>query len=254
MRLMDHKNHAPRIGLPYRTREEELASGTNKIEKYLAAVQRAGGQPVPISLAASRDAVAGLASSLDGVVLTGSPADVEPSRYGAPRHIKCAKTDDDRERIDFALLENCFAGLKPVLAICYGIQSLNVFLSGTLIQDVPSEIGTKVVHSDDKQASTDLLHGIAIEPGSRIGEMIGAKEAVVNSSHHQAVLLPGRDLRITARAPDGVIEAVEWTGDENWVVGVQWHPERMIESDPLTQSLFGSLVREAAMRKAPAAL
>lgn len=251
---MDHKNHAPRIGVPYRTREEELASGTNKIEKYLAAVRTAGGQPVPVSLAASRDALAGLASSLDGIVLTGSPADVEPSRYGAPRHIKCAKTDDDRERVDFALLENCFGALKPVLAICYGIQSLNVFLSGTLIQDVPSEIGTKVVHSDDKEGAPDAHHVVTIETESRISRMAGAREMVVNSSHHQAILIPGRNLRITARAPDGVIEAVEWTSDENWVVGVQWHPERLMESDPLTRSLFGNLVKEAAMRKTPAAL
>ena len=251
---MDHKNQAPRIGVPYRTREEEVASGTNKIEKYLAAVRRAGGHPVPISLAASRYALAGLASSIDGVVLTGSPADVEPSRYGAPRHIKCAKTDDDRERIDFALLEDCFAARKPVLAICYGIQSLNVFMSGTLIQDVPSEIGTKIVHSDDKEGAPDVHHVVAIETESRISRMAGAQEMVVNSSHHQAILMLGRNLRITARAPDGVVEAVEWTGDENWVVGVQWHPERMMGSDPLTQSLFGNLVKEAAMRKAPAAL
>ncbi|HEY6444719.1 MAG TPA: gamma-glutamyl-gamma-aminobutyrate hydrolase family protein [Candidatus Acidoferrales bacterium] len=251
---MDRENQASRIGVPYRTREEEVASGTTKIEKYLAAVRRAGGQPVPISLAASLDALAGLASSLDGVVLTGSPADVEPSRYGAPRHIKCAKTDDDRERIDFALLENCFAARKPVLAICYGIQSLNVFLSGTLIQDVPSEIGTKVVHSDDEEGAPDVHHVIAIESESRISRMAGAREMVVNSSHHQAILMPGRNLRVTARAPDGVIEAVEWTSDENWVVGVQWHPERSMESDSLAQSLFGRLVKEAAMRKAPAAL
>lgn len=251
---MDHANQAPRIGVPYRTREEEIASGTNKIEKYLAAVQRAGGQPVPISLAASRDALASLASSVDGIVLSGSPADVEPSRYGAPRHIKCAKTDDDRERVDFALLENCLAARKPVLAICYGIQSLNVFLSGTLIQDVPSEIGTKVVHSDDAEGAPDALHVVAIETESRISRMAGARETIVNSSHHQAVLMPGRNLRITARAPDGVIEAVEWMGDENWVVGVQWHPERLMESDLLTKALFGSLVKEAAMRKAPAAL
>ena len=209
---------------------------------------------MPISLAASRDALAGLISSLDGIVLTGSPADVEPSRYGAPRHAKCAEADDDRERIDFALLEACFATRKPVLAICYGIQSLNVYLSGTLIQDVPSEIGTKVVHSESDEGALDAHHVITIESESRISEMAGAPEVVVNSSHHQAVLMPGHDLRITARAPDEVIEAVEWTGDENWVVGVQWHPERMMESDPLTLSLFGSLVKEAAMRKAPAIL
>jgi putative glutamine amidotransferase len=251
---MNHQDQTPRIGVPYRTRKEEVASGTDKIDKYLEAVREAGGQPVPISLAASPGGLARLASSLDGIVLAGSPADVEPSRYGAPRHAKCAVADDDRERIDFALLEVCFAARKPVLAICYGIQSLNVFLSGTLIQDVPAEIGAKVVHSNDDEVDSDTLHGIAIEPGSHISKMVGSRETMVNSSHHQAILAPGRGLRITARAPDGVIEAVEWMGDENWVVGVQWHPERMMGSDPLGRAMFGSLVKEAAMRKARAAL
>ena len=251
---MNHHDQMPRIGVPYRTRKEEVASGTNKIEKYLEAVREVGGQPVPISLAASLGSLARLASSLDGVVLAGSPADVEPSRYGASRHAKCAEADDDRERIDFALLEACFAGQKPVLAICYGIQSLNVFLSGTLIQDVPTEIGARVVHSDDNEADSDTVHGIAIEAGSQISKMVGSRETMVNSSHHQAVLVPGNGLRITARAPDGVIEAVERMGDENWVVGVQWHPERMMESDPLGRALFGSLVKEAAARKARAKL
>ena len=251
---MDHQSQAPRIGVPYRTRKEEVASGTKKIEKYLKAVREAGGEPVPISLASSSDGLACLASSLDGVVLAGSPADIEPSRYSAIRRAKCAEADDDRERIDFALLEACFAARKPVLAICYGVQSLNVFLSGTLIQDVPSEIGTEVVHSDCEEGGPDRLHSITIEAGSRIGEMTGTKEAVVNTSHHQAILVPGRGLRVTARASDGVIEAVEGKCDENWVVGVQWHPERMMESDPLGRALFGSLVKEAAMRKSRAEL
>ncbi len=254
LRLMDQQNQGPRIGIPYRTRKEEVASGSRKIEKYMAAVRKSGGQPVAVSLALSPETLAGLGSSLDGIVLTGSPADVDPSRYGAPRYAQCAESDNDRERADFALLKGCFAARKPVLAICYGIQSLNVFLSGTLIQDVPSEVGTKVVHSNDQEGAPEPLHDIAIEAGSRIGQLIGAKEAVVNSSHHQAILTPGRDLRITARAADGVIEAVEWIGDENWVVGVQWHPERMMESDPLAQALFGRLVKEAEARKAPTAL
>ena len=250
LRLMNQENQGPRIGVPYRTRKEEIASGNGKIEKYLAAVREAGGQPLAVSLALSPEALARLGSSLDGIVLTGSPADVNPSQYGALRHVKCAESDSDREKTDFALLKGCFAARKPALAICYGIQSLNVFLSGTLIQDVPSEVGTEVVHSNDEKGAPEALHRIAIEAGSRIGELIGAKEAVVNSSHHQAILTPGRGLRITARAPDEVIEAVEWIDDENWVVGVQWHPERMMESDPLAQALFGSLVKEAAARKA----
>ena len=205
---------------------------------------------MPVSLVLSPGDLNCLASSLDGVVLSGSPADVDPSRYGAPRHPKCAECDADRESVDFGLLEHCLAEQKPVLAICYGIQSLNVFLSGTLIQDVPSQIGTEVSHSEQEEGEPEPFHGISIEAGSRLSGIARASEKMVNSSHHQAIDTLGRNLRIAARAQDSGVEAVEWSGDENWIVGVQWHPERMAEADLLGQVLFGSLIREAVIWKA----
>jgi putative glutamine amidotransferase len=220
------------------------------IEPYIKALQQAGAEAVVISLGLSADHLDKIADTLDAVLLPGSPADVEPARFGAKRHPECAEADPDRERTDFALLEHAFSEHKPVLAICYGIQSLNVYLSGTLIQDIPSELQTSTRHDWDKErGETEPYHAARIEPDSRLAQLAQASEAMVNSSHHQSVLEPGRDLRVVARAPDGVIEAVEWTGNANWVTGVQWHPERMAGTDPLAQSLFRELI--AAASRAP---
>jgi putative glutamine amidotransferase len=246
-------NLRPRVGIPYRTRKEEVTGLSAKLAKYIEAVRQAGAEPVPISLLLPADELQGLAQTLDGVVLSGSPADVDPERFGASRQPECADPDLDRERTDFALLEHSFAEHKPVLAICFGIQSLNVFLGGTLIQDIPSQLGTQIEHEWDREGGApEPFHAARIEPGSQLAHLAGASEEVVNSSHHQSVKDLGRGLRIAARAPDGVIEAVEWTGDAHWVMGVQWHPERMAGSDALAQQLFRGLVSAAATRKAPA--
>ncbi len=240
-----------RIGIPYRTRKEELTGDRAKYDRYVEAVRQAGGEPVEVSLALSPGELKSLERSLDAVVLTGSPADVDPSLYRARRHPAAADADPDRERTDFALLEHAIAEHKPVLAICYGTQSLNVFLGGTLIQDIPSELHTEIQHpwSSRDKGVPEPFHTAKIEPGSRLRELAAADEVRVNSSHHQSILEPGRNLRVVARAADGVIEGVEWTGDSNWVTGVQWHPERMVESDSLAQRLFASLV--AAARATP---
>jgi putative glutamine amidotransferase len=240
----------PRVGVPYRTRKEELTGDFSKIESYVAAINRAGGEPVVISLGRSSAELHHIARTLDAILLSGSPADVEPTLFNATRHSQTAEPDSDRERTDFALLEHAFAENKPVLAICYGIQSLNVFLGGTLVQDIPSEMGTKIEHEwDDDLGVPETFHPVVIEQGSHLAQIAGADEARVNSSHHQSILNPGRDLRVVARAADQVVEAVEWTGGIPWVVGVQWHPERMADKDPLARDLFRTLI--GAARKLP---
>ena len=242
-------NIRPRVGVPWRTAQEEAANNKAKIDKYLRAVESAGGEPVLVSLVLSPEELKRVAANLDGFLLTGSPADVDPAHFGAKRHPATVDADTARERTDFALLEHALGTGKPVLAICYGVQSLNVFLGGSLIQDIPSEIGSKICHSPEKVATpgsaerVDPTHGALFDAG-RVLELSGAPRANVNSSHHQSVHKPGRGLRITAHAPDGVVEAVEWTGDSNWVVGVQWHPERM-PADALALALFRDLVTAA---------
>jgi putative glutamine amidotransferase len=238
----------PRVGVPYRTRKEELTSQREAFDKYCGAICIAGGIPVEISLGLDQAALESLAQSVDAVVLTGSPADVDPTKFQTARHPKAAEADADRERTDFALLAHAFKNHKPVLAICYGVQSLNVYCGGSLIQDIPSEIQTTFQHNWPKHEGPEPHHPAKFEPGSRLAELAGSTEANVNSSHHQSILEPGKNLRVTGHAPDGVIESVEWTGDDNWVTGVQWHPERMIYQDPLAQSLFRQLI--GAARKA----
>jgi putative glutamine amidotransferase len=248
--MSSENNAKARVGIPYRTRKEELTGQHAQLDKYLVSLRQAGAEAIPVSLALSVDEVRDLASTLDAVVLSGSPADVDPSRFGASRDATCAEPDVDRERVDFALLQHCFAEQKPVLAICFGIQSLNVFLSGTLILDIPSELGTLIDHDrDEEQSSPETFHSVQIEPGSKLAGVFGKSEALVNSSHHQSIGKVGHDLRVTSRAADGVVEAVEWIGDANWVVGVQWHPERMTETDALSRALFRDLVSAAAARK-----
>ena len=239
----------PRVGIPYRTRKEELSNKRDAYDKYLSAVQAVGAEPVEISLALAPSDLLKIARDLDAVILPGSPADVEPARYRAARHPQTAEADADREETDFALLRHAIAEHKPVLAICYGVQSLNVFLGGSLVQDVSSELHTKIQHAWTGHEGPEPHHQVSLEEGSRLAQLAGAHQARVNSSHHQAVLEPGKDLRIVSRAPDGVVEAVEWTGDRNWLIGVQWHPERMVAGDELARTLFRELV--AAARKAP---
>lgn len=240
-----------RVGIPYRTRKEELSNKRDAYDKYVAAIAAHAAEPVEISLGLSRSELQQLAQTLDAVILPGSPADIEPALFSATRHPKTAESDADRERTDFALLGHAVTEHKPVLAICYGVQSLNVFLGGALVQDIPSAIHTKIQHAWTGHKGPEPHHDITLDAGSRLAQLAGATKTRVNSSHHQSVLQPGNNLRVAAHAPDGVIEAVEWTGDANWILGVQWHPERMVRSEELSQSLFRELAAAAAARKAP---
>ncbi|HEV2298018.1 MAG TPA: gamma-glutamyl-gamma-aminobutyrate hydrolase family protein [Candidatus Acidoferrales bacterium] len=244
--FMRGEKQRPRVGIPYRTRNEELTGMRRKYETYLRPIEAAGGAPIEVSLGLTREELRSMADSIDAVVLPGSPADVNPALYGVARHLKSTEADADRERTDYALLENAIAEGKPVLAICYGIQILNVFLGGTLIQDIPSEVQTKIEHEwqGRQKGKPEPVHTAEFELDSKIAKIAGAFESQVNSSHHQAIREPGRNLRIVGRAPDGIIEAVEWTDDANWVMGVQWHPERMVD-DALAKGLFRELIAAA---------
>lgn len=239
-----------RIGIPYRTRKEELNGARESYDKYVAAAEATGVRPVEISLGLTAAQLAEKIRDLDAFILPGSPADVHPSLFNAIVHPNCSISDPCRETTDFAILAHALKEQKPVLAICYGTQSLNVFLGGTLVQDIPAEINTKIQHPWSGHAGPEPHHLIEIESGSRLAQLAGSDEVQVNSSHHQSVLDPGKSLRIVAHAPDNVVEAIEWTGDSNWVMGVQWHPERMAAADRFAQALFvdfATAARKAAV-------
>jgi putative glutamine amidotransferase len=245
----------PRIGIPWRTSQEQRQGERKKLDYYFEAVKRAGAEPSDIRLDFSPAKLSEQLASFDGFVLPGSPADVNPARYGSAKHFKINELDEDRDLTDFAILRHAFETAKPVLAICFGCQSLNVYLKGTLIQDLRSQRPESIAHGDTDlppgAVHGDIQHPAEFVSGSLLARLAGSREAKVNSSHHQAIDTPGDNLRVAATAPDGTIEAVEWTGRGNWIVGVQWHPERMPD-DPLAQKLFTEFV--AAVRSARAAM
>jgi putative glutamine amidotransferase len=240
--------HKPRVGIPWRTTAEERAQIREKLDHYFDAVRKAGAEPQEIRLEQPREELERQIESLDGFVLPGSPADVDPSRYGAPRHIKTKALDANRDATDEAVLQHALLAHKPVLAICYGCQILNVHLKGTLVQDIPAEKPGALRHGNTDLpagvAKGDAVHSATFAPNSRLASLNEGTAGEINSSHHQAIDRPGESLRVTAKAPDGTIEGVEWTGDSNWVVGVQWHPERMPD-DPLAERLFADFVAAA---------
>jgi len=243
----------PRVGIPWRTSHEEANQITSKLQYYFAAVKAAEGEPVPVSLELPPTELAAQIKDLDAFVLPGAPADVNPALYHAPRHAKTHDADANREKTDFAILEHAFVSNKPVLAICYGCQSLNVCLGGTLYQDIASELDTSIEHS--KQGlppdAADPVHPARIAPGGEIAQLAaisglakrdGGFDVQINTSHHQSIRDLGHGLRVAALAPDGVVEAVEHEPHKHWVVGVQWHPERMA-GDALAAALFRALLQ-----------
>jgi len=245
----------PRVGIPWRTTAEERERNREKLDYYFRAVRNAGAEAEEISLEQPREALERQLSRLDAFVLPGSPADVDPSRYDAARHLKTKTLDANRDATDESILEHALKASKPVLAICYGCQILNVHLKGTLVQDIAAEKPGSLRHGNtDLPAGTakgDAEHPASLAANSRLASLNQGTAAKINSSHHQAIDRPGENLRVTAKAPDGTVEGIEWTGDANWVVGVQWHPERMA-GDALAEKLFADFV--SAARKSRAAL
>jgi putative glutamine amidotransferase len=241
----DQASKRPRIGIPWDTAKAEANGDRGKIAEYEGAVRNAGGEPVVLSLK-QRSELQRALPELDGFVLPGSPADIKPADYGAQDLGVSAPADVAREETDRTILDYAISGGKPVLAICFGCQFLNVHLGGTLIQDLRKETGTMTPHSkNDVQPplGTDPHHDANFEPGSRLAAVAGGTRGDINSSHHQAIAKAGKNLRITARAVDGIVEGIEWTEDKNWVVGVQWHPERM--TDAPSRQLFKDFVDAA---------
>ncbi len=242
----------PRVGIPWRTLKEQREQKRDKLDHYFEAVRKAGAEPQEICLDQSQEELAKQMSDLDGFVLPGSPEDVDPRRYGAEPHPKTKWLNPNRDSTDTVIIEHALAAGKPVLAICYGCQNLNVTLGGTLYQDIPSELHTNLVHSRDglPREAKDPTHPARIEPGGELGQLAaqaglalreGGFDVQINTSHHQAVRDMGRGLHVAAVAPDGVIEAIEHEPHKHWVVGVQWHPERW--DHPLSEALFRGLVQ-----------
>jgi putative glutamine amidotransferase len=231
------------------------------IPQYEHAVQLAGGHPVRIPLDKPTAEIMPLIASCDGVLLPGSNADVDPARFHAARSAHTAPADPRRDEVDSLLLDDAYKLCKPVLGICYGLQSINVYRGGSLIQHIPDFLpeetrskinheagkGVAVAHRVEIESDAALTKIIASSPDGLSGRRNGESLTLpVNSSHHQSADAIGQGLRIVARCPDdGIIEALEGTSPEHFVVAVQWHPERSVEDDRASLAVFRALIAAA---------
>jgi putative glutamine amidotransferase len=257
----------PRIAIPVpHSGDREYAE--RSLPQYERAVEMAGGEPVRIPLDQPPADVMKLIERCNAVLLPGSKADVDPAKYDAPRAPQTADADAGRDTVDELLLQDAYNMRKPILGICYGLQILNVYRTGTLVQHIESPV------KHDAGRKVAVAHTIEVEPGSNLetivragGEGNGFSRAVqtakerasapeeqplvvpVNSSHHQAADVIGDGLRVVARsAQDGVIEALEGTSPDHFVLAVQWHPERSVDEDEPSRAIFRALVDAARVR------
>ncbi len=210
---------------------------------YVTALENAGLIPLIVPPLSSGRAAAAILDSVSGLVLTGGE-DVDPARYGEERDKKVRSVNAARDATEAALVEEAKARGMPVLAICRGIQILNVALGGTLVQDIASQCETDISH-DEEGPRDSRSHEITIERGSLIAKAIGTERCTVNSFHHQSVKRVAEGLRVTARSPDGIIEGLESADKDWWVMAVQWHPEEMTDSrEPWDRGLFKAFARQ----------
>lgn len=229
------------IAIPEPT-SKDTAYNQRSLPQYIAAIQSAGALATVIPLHERQDRVARVLAGVNGVLLPGSGYDLDPQAYGETRIPACNDPDPDRAAVDELLLQDAFNLRKPILAICYGVQALNVWRNGSLVQDLATAGKIEVNHRPGREVTE--AHSVRIEPDSRLAMMTGGNEVQVNSSHHQALRTPGDNLRVTGVCPaDGVIEAVELDSEEHFVVGVQWHPERTYTSSPASRAIFAAFVR-----------
>ena len=239
----------PRIAIPIPI-SNDAKYVMRALPQYEHAVREAGGVPVILDVTAPSNAIAQKAKTCDGVLLPGSPADVDPEKYGAARQPETAAADDLRDNADELLLQDAYNMGKPIFGICYGLQSLNVWRTGSLVQ----HLATSSNH--DFERTVVAAHDVSLDPESKLVKILtsaGALPAVskphitVNSSHHQAVDLVGDGLRLAAWcSTDDVKEAVEGTADDHFVLCVQWHPERTYESDAASRAMFQAFIKAAA--------
>jgi putative glutamine amidotransferase len=261
------------IAIPEPTSPRYVSDATaynqRSLPQYLHSLYSAGATPIPIPLHESPQRVAKILSTCHGILLPGSPADIDPQKYGESAIPQCERPDADRAAVDELLIQDAFSLHKPILTICQGTQALNVWCGGTLIQDIPTQIGLAVNHSPGRTV-TDA-HPIEITPNTRLAALVkgchaedkagivenkaggpqlshlrpGSPQIVwhVNSSHHQSIQTPGDNLIVSAVSPqDNVIEAVELASIDHFVIAIQWHPERTYDHSAISRAIFHAFV------------
>jgi putative glutamine amidotransferase len=222
-------------------RAEDTREGAFAFLTYVEALRQAGA--IPVVVPPQPENAEALASALDGILLAGGP-DCDPAVYGEDRHPACQTMDVRRQNNDLALARAARHSAIPALGICLGMQVMNVAAGGTLIQDIASHLETSIQHASEP--AERARHDIRIEEGTHLASLVREREILVNSSHHQAVGRLASGLRVTAIAPDGIIEGLE-DPSHPFYLGVQWHPEDMT-GESSASSIFGAFVEAARAR------
>jgi putative glutamine amidotransferase len=232
------------------TATARLVEGVERVRlnaAYVRALESAGLVPIVVPPSGSPESVLRVLDVVAGLVLSGGE-DVDPSRYGATPHPEVGPVNCARDDTELALLGRARALGLPTLAICRGIQVVNVALGGTLVQDLPSERQGITAHDVDDERDS-RVHGVRIDPDSYLASVLGAQSLGVNSIHHQAVDRLGEAMRVNARADDGTVEGVESDDPNWWMVGVQWHPEELTTTpEPWDRRLFAAFAAACRAR------
>ena len=223
-------------------------SQNSRVADYLESVRRAGGDPVEVADAS--ESPADIVKRVRGLMLTGG-GDVDPSLYGEAPHATYEAAEPGRDAFEIALARAAIDADLPLLAICRGMQVLNVAMGGTLIQDIPSEVAGALNHSI-REPRFHIAHEVWVAKGSRLATLLAdhmedGETCHVNSRHHQAVKAVANGFEVTATSPDGVIEAME-KPDAAYCIAVQWHPENFWRTGEFRE-LFEGLVKAANARK-----
>jgi putative glutamine amidotransferase len=234
---------SPKIAIPV-PHSSDPKYAERSLPQYEHAIEMAGGQPVRIPLDHTPAEVMKIIEECDAVLLPGSPADVDPAKYDAPRNPRTADADAKRDTIDELLLQDAYNMRKPILGICYGLQILNVYRSGSLLQHIESPV------NHEAGSKVPIAHSVEIDPRSQLAAIVKSSTPLpVNSSHHQSAELVGDGLRVVARSSeDGIIEALEGTSPDHFVLAVQWHPERSVDEDENSRAIFRALTEAARTR------
>lgn len=230
-----------RIAIPVPSVDAEY--NQRSLPLYCEALEASGATPVVVPLSETPENLARLLKEVQGILLPGSLFDVDPERYGEARIAECGEADPARTATDELLLLDAFNHRKPILAICAGTQTLNVWRKGSLVQ----HLTTPVDHSPGRQVIE--AHMVTVTSDSRLAGIVFSGQGdgmQVNSSHHQAIRVPGEKLRVVAvSSVDGVIEAVELDSADHFVLGVQWHPERTYKQSEASRNIFDAFLKQA---------
>lgn len=232
----------PVIGIPcqadFRAGSERPIYGNNRT--YVHAVERAGGLPILIPMLTNPHDLEDLCPRLDGILFSGG-IDLQPSLYGEQKIPETDELDPQLDTFEMTLANWALQEDIPILGICRGMQLLNVFLGGSLYQDITSQRPGSLEHRRRDLPRTELTHTVTVEEGSLMEKILGARQIWVNSLHHQSIKEPGKGVSITGRADDGVAELMEVHG-HRFVLGVQGHPEEIYGTVPVFAGLFRAFV------------